>query len=155
MFSDCSVIKHYTTEKISQMTFWICRETRQSLSHLTLYISHFQEYNIFKGVIWKGRAFVFSKLLISILSKITLLKVYVLYLYKVGVCRSKYTLSSTAHIPLYNIHYTVSPCLVQLWIVWFCILQKFSNSTTVSAKEEGSRFRHFGGFELDFTMFRY
>ena len=22
-------------------------------------------------------------------------------------------------------------------------------------KEEGSRFRHFGGFELDFTMFRY
>ena len=40
-----------------------------------------------------------------------------MYLYKVGVCRSKYTLSSTAHIPLYDIHYTVSPCLVQLCIV--------------------------------------
>ena len=46
-----------------------------------------------------------------------------MYLYKVGICRSKYTLSSTAHIPLYNIHYTVSPCLVQL-----CIVRNFFKS---------------------------
>ena len=39
----------------------------------------------------------------------------------VGV--GKYTLSSTAHIPLYNIHYTVSPCLVQL-----CIVRNFFKS---------------------------
>ena len=40
---------------------------------------------------------------------------------------------------------TEGPLMVLLAIVCFCLESKF--------KEEGSRFGHFGGFVLDFTMF--